>query len=54
MTPVPIDTDAALKRFLTLAAIDGISGKERAVMNQIIATMTTPTRGVISAAKSVI
>jgi len=31
-----IDTQAALARFMTLAAIDGISGKERAVMTQII------------------
>ncbi len=41
MTTSPIDTDAALKRFMTLAAIDGISGKERAAMNQIIAMLTT-------------
>ncbi|HBJ33529.1 MAG TPA: peptidase M20 [Planctomycetaceae bacterium] len=31
-----IDTQAALARFMTLAAIEGISGKERAVMTQII------------------
>ena len=36
----PIDTDAALKRFMNLAAIDGVSGKERAAMNQIIAMLT--------------
>ncbi len=35
-----IDTDAALGRFMTLAAIEGISGKERAVMTQIIAMLT--------------
>ncbi len=40
MTTAAIDTDAALKRFMTLAAIDGISGKERAAMNQIIAMLT--------------
>lgn len=39
-TPIAIDADAALKRFMTLAAIDGISGKERAVMTQIIAMLT--------------
>lgn len=40
MTTAPIDTDAALQRFLTLAAIDGVSGKERAAMSQIIAMLT--------------
>lgn len=35
-----IDNEAALARFMTLAAIDGISGKERAVMTQIITMLT--------------
>jgi len=35
-----IDSDAALSRFMTLAAIAGISGKERAVMTQIITMLT--------------
>ena len=40
MSPTVIDTDTALRRFTSLAAIDGISGKERAVMSQIITMLT--------------
>lgn len=35
-----IDTDAALQRFLALAAIEGPSGKERAVISRIIQMLT--------------
>ncbi|TVP99339.1 MAG: M20/M25/M40 family metallo-hydrolase [Planctomycetaceae bacterium] len=41
MPTIEIDTPAALNRFLTLAAIDGISGKERDVMNRIIGLLRT-------------
>jgi tripeptide aminopeptidase len=34
-----LDTDAALARFMTLAAIEGISGQERAVMAQIVSML---------------
>ena len=37
---ISIDADAALQRFLVLAAIEGVSGRERAVMNRIIAMLT--------------
>lgn len=37
---ISIDADAALQRFLDLAAIEGVSGRERAVMNRIIAMLT--------------
>ncbi len=40
MSRTVIDTDTALRRFTSLAAIDGISGKERAVMSQIITMLT--------------
>lgn len=40
MPSLAIDPDAALKRFMILAAIDGISGKEREVMTQIITLLT--------------
>lgn len=39
MPTLDIDAPAALNRFLALAAIDGISGKEREVMNRIIAML---------------
>jgi tripeptide aminopeptidase len=37
---ISIDTDAALQRFLDLAAIEGPSGRERAVMTRIITMLT--------------
>ena len=37
---ISIDTNAALQRFLDLAAIEGPSGRERAVMTRIISQLT--------------